>query len=420
MPGISGLELIQKAKERKRNIHFIIISGYAEFAYAQKALNYGALGYCLKPFDGNEIHALLDKARKLLESENTITEVDFLSILEEENTAQNERIRDWLGKIGVKWNYATARIVIGIGKRELGIIGIPGVLSSRLGINKRAYLVPQPTTESPEWKPDNAGATADILGIGVSRTIQYTGEMSRAIEEAETAAYDFFIAGRHTYSEYMEYDRTEFDRLIHDMEYALLNHDIKMARRTFGEIEKEWKLGRVNIKMALFLYNSMISALYRLKQENREDILILEDRLVSMFPNMEQMLAFLYDMLQRQFELPAQTDGIEIRNVTFREILSYVNHNFFEEISLQSISVKFKINLSYLSRLFRKETGSSFTEYLMNRRISYACQLLEDTPLTINQIAEKVGYSDYFYFTKVFRRVTGFTPTAYRQSRHKS
>ncbi|MDF2884704.1 MAG: hypothetical protein K0R54_5274, partial [Clostridiaceae bacterium] len=55
MPGINGLELIKEIQRNNPNIIFIIVSGYPEFSYAQKALSYGALGYCLKPFDEPEI-----------------------------------------------------------------------------------------------------------------------------------------------------------------------------------------------------------------------------------------------------------------------------------------------------------------------------------------------------------------------------
>lgn len=67
MPKLSGLEMIKQVQKKEHIPEFILISGYAEFAYAQKALKYGVAGYCLKPFDEDEIEALLLKLKKTVE-----------------------------------------------------------------------------------------------------------------------------------------------------------------------------------------------------------------------------------------------------------------------------------------------------------------------------------------------------------------
>jgi two-component system response regulator YesN len=91
-----------------------------------------------------------------------------------------------------------------------------------------------------------------------------------------------------------------------------------------------------------------------------------------------------------------------------------VNKNFSDDIAIRQISQIFFINPSYLSQLFKKEVGETFTKYLMKLRIQYSCELLKDTSLNISEIAEKSGYADYFYFARVFKKVTGDTPSQFR------
>ncbi len=78
MPGMNGLELIQKANEAGFKGHFIVISGFAEFDYVQKAIKHGVLGYCLKPFDKVEIAEMLMKAKVILKERQTLDEMELL------------------------------------------------------------------------------------------------------------------------------------------------------------------------------------------------------------------------------------------------------------------------------------------------------------------------------------------------------
>ena len=66
MPGMTGLELIQKVRAQHLNCEFIIVSGYNDFAYAKEAIAYGVTGYCLKPLDPAETAACLERARTAL------------------------------------------------------------------------------------------------------------------------------------------------------------------------------------------------------------------------------------------------------------------------------------------------------------------------------------------------------------------
>lgn len=83
--------------------------------------------------------------------------------------------------------------------------------------------------------------------------------------------------------------------------------------------------------------------------------------------------------------------------------------------SMQNLAEYCSINPNYASQIFRQETGGTFVSYLTSLRIEHAAWLLAHSDQTVFAIATQVGYSDYFYFAKVFKKVKGCTPTAYRK-----
>lgn len=77
------------------------------------------------------------------------------------------------------------------------------------------------------------------------------------------------------------------------------------------------------------------------------------------------------------------------------------------------------MSADYLSKLFLQEIGCKLSEYIISARIKAASKLLEETDLTVGEVADKVGYSNLAYFTKVFREKNGSTPAVYRASFRK-
>ena len=96
--------------------------------------------------------------------------------------------------------------------------------------------------------------------------------------------------------------------------------------------------------------------------------------------------------------------------------LLYIEANLSEDLHLQTLADKLNVSAGYLSALFRKETQQTLTDYVNRRRVDYARHLLTTTRLQIQTIAQHCGIVDVQYFTKVFKRITGTTPRAYRQS----
>ncbi len=97
------------------------------------------------------------------------------------------------------------------------------------------------------------------------------------------------------------------------------------------------------------------------------------------------------------------------------EILDYLKDNYALSPSLSDISERFYYNSSYFSRLFKKLTGTGFNAYLNSLKINEAVKLLQTTDMTVDAVAQAVGYSDAKTFYTQFRKFTGTTPTALRK-----
>lgn len=95
-------------------------------------------------------------------------------------------------------------------------------------------------------------------------------------------------------------------------------------------------------------------------------------------------------------------------------MIDYSEAHYQEDFSIQDLAEHCSINPNYASQIFKQEMGITFISYLTGIRIEHATWLLTHTDLTVFLIANQVGYSDYFYFAKVFKKVTGSTPTAFR------
>ena len=97
-------------------------------------------------------------------------------------------------------------------------------------------------------------------------------------------------------------------------------------------------------------------------------------------------------------------------------VLSEIREHYMEDISLTSLSAKYNISMGHLSRLIKEQLSVNFSDYIASLRIQRAKELLRDDSLSIQEISEIVGYNDYFYFTKVFKKVEGISPSKYRKS----
>lgn len=147
------------------------------------------------------------------------------------------------------------------------------------------------------------------------------------------------------------------------------------------------------------VYLHMISETYALKIEQATSKEYLDEVLSN-------------EMFKDYCEAVKQFSTLGYSEVT-KKIVSYISNRPMDSLSLQEAANEFHINAAHLSRKFKKETGMNFTEYVNHQRVEYAKLLFHEGELSITEVSSLSGFSSSSYFSKVFKSITGESPTGY-------
>ena len=128
-----------------------------------------------------------------------------------------------------------------------------------------------------------------------------------------------------------------------------------------------------------------------------------------------QMLNHVADELYGKQE-EAGVDQVEEKNHLVELAREYVEEHYYENLMLADVAQKVGISAGYLSTLFQKQLSKGLIDYLNEVRIEYACTYLQQNYLKTYEIAYKVGFKDEKYFSKVFKKIKGQSPSEYRKS----
>lgn len=110
-----------------------------------------------------------------------------------------------------------------------------------------------------------------------------------------------------------------------------------------------------------------------------------------------------------------ELQGINNGHALIESMLDYMKHYYMRDLSIAFFSEKTGYNPSYISRLFKLQTGKGFIQHLIEVRMEHAKQMLVHTDLQVSEIGEKVGYVDSNHFGKVFKKEVGSSPGVYRE-----
>ncbi|WP_391574576.1 response regulator [Cohnella sp.] len=409
MPGMDGLELIRRGNELDKEIGFIVTSGYKEFEYARKAMQYGALSYLLKPFDETEFVAVLDQFVQKQLKNKAIWQMELLNRLQDHDEHSDRHLEEMMGRLGFEWDEQIgAAVVVVIGLVELPIPTSVPYLALQTGRNVKAFIV----------QGDFIAALAESLaaklpeavsGIGVSSVVHQSSYLMNAIGEANVAAYQYFIAGNkgiwHAVSsggglaEVMDIlwklNQTQQTELVDELSVKI--------KSLISE-------NRFTIRNAVSLYNWALLNVYKLEDEQ----LLTYQQLANRFGSVNDMMADWESLLRAYCDRSVATSPLNLPVPTFKKIVAYIDEHFREDLSLQRVSESLDLHPSYVSQLFRKEASETFLQHVTRKRMAHACKLLAETGLSIQEISESAGYLDYFHFAKIFKKTMGQTASQYR------
>ncbi len=119
-------------------------------------------------------------------------------------------------------------------------------------------------------------------------------------------------------------------------------------------------------------------------------------------------------ILLEMMQLSASMSIPQKVNKLYESIRSYIDLHFTEEFQLKDVCEKLFINKFYVSKLFKSYMGITPARYIVEKRLELAKKLLTDTNLSVNEISEEIGYGDVYYFSKLFKQETGYSPKAFR------
>lgn len=145
-----------------------------------------------------------------------------------------------------------------------------------------------------------------------------------------------------------------------------------------------------------------------------------EDYLLK--PIEQEKINKVLERIQEKFEGESEegkqhgVEEAEVSSSMVSQIIGEIQSRYTTDITLTELAEKYNVSVSHLSSLIKSELNLPFSEYITSKRIQMAKELLRDEILSIEQIAEQVGYHDYFYFTKVFKKTVGISPSKYRKN----
>lgn len=408
MPGMNGLELKKRLNDEGITAKFIIVSGLAEFALAQKAIQNGIFGYCLKPFDEMEIAGYLRRIKRDLDASRLLPEGEILDLIESNTPEASSRLRRELALAGINEPGSDdLRIMLIVRRDRLQLHEKRPHLSVRIGYRKFMYVMAD--KDAVEWIEQFSTESLHFWkGIGFSKRGIHTAGITQAIQDAELQAYQYFTESEN-FRWKGQWESTDMKLVL--VELTEGNNQAIIAQ--LDSLLSMFQSSLLNIRHALLLYNDCISKLNRNGKESDDLYLYSLDQLADQFEDVRDMIAYLKGLF-REEQTEQQQVHIQPGRSTFSVMLAYINEHFSEDITILGISKRFNLNPNYISQLFRKELDKTFTEYLTGLRMSRASELLKTTSIPINEIADQVGYKDYFYFSKMFKKIIGTPPRTYR------
>ena len=235
----------------------------------------------------------------------------------------------------------------------------------------------------------------------------------------ETLGAKLRMLSRNVYSSFtgtmltgMHSDSPFFSKLQEYGKSCDMESMLSLIQRYDDEYAKEQR----NVDEAIEIYNTVMAAIFRSQGQVFEDAISTPRELASEFSTLDDMMHYLSEQLASSIAENAGLPIANLKSAVFKDIISYINKEYCERITLQSIAMRFSIAPSYLCQIFQKEIGMTFTKYITRLRIAKAAKLLSETDLPIASVSDESGFSQYYYFAKVFKKTMGVTPSEYRDA----
>jgi YesN/AraC family two-component response regulator len=388
MPGMDGLELSRKIKQKVPTTPIILLSGYADFQYAKEAIQIGVSDYELKPV---KLRSLIEMVRaaqsKLIEQRMQVRD------------HQNLQATRFLEKLILGERKSISEIESGI-SRYLGSTdgSFVCVVMEWDGLqDKFSSLIPEIREQ-----------IHTEVRLQIASWMKDTEHLIAEIEDQQ-----YFVLCRLVQVHSMD----NWEALTRQWHWTLNNTLVEKSGMTislgmspFGSAKE---IMRVIDEARDTLHNKRgVSRLSKEQLEGGSEA----QRMISS-PPYEYMQEYEADILDRDkqvCELKQQEKGSK-HPYLIKQAIDYIKNNYRDELTVDVLAEVTGITPNYFSHLFNKEVGVTFREYLNRLRIGEAKRLLKNSSLLAYEITNRVGFLNYKYFCQVFKKSEGCSPSDYRK-----
>lgn len=471
MPEMDGLALARLLRQADPHLKIIVLSGHDDFAYAQAALELGVMKYLLKPAGDEEIlETVLEAADRLRSELEQRHNEDELKQKWKQHLPYliNEFFQGWLTGKYESWEIELKsrdlQLDIPMDARyAVAVLDMDPLPENETRFSRRdvsllqfalGSIVKESLPADPCWvATDFAGCTVVVFRLsghdehqvglqkinaitekllftvksrlklsasaGISGTSGAREDMNKLYVQAVRALQNRIVLGHDLAIPYQEEQGKEpgltlQPNLEKALEIALETGDGDKALETLtalwnGEMAKARTVEDIHEHILYFtsLFVRMIQKQgWPVREVAGEDFVYFQNH--RELAAKEQILSWLQRTIRSYLSYASQRRR-STSHGTVKAILSLVETEIDQEMTLHTVADRLYVNSSYLSRLFKQETGKAFSTYVMERKMERAKSILQEGA-RVYDAAAAVGYRDVSYFTRVFRKYWGVTP----------
>lgn len=447
MPFMTGLDLAKQVREMGKDMQIAIFSGFGEFTYAQEAIKYDVTDYILKPVKPKEFKATIERMLERCR-------------LKEEAEDEKRNNTSFLNKYFLQQYIFTGkseyiekicRICVGDKKTDLSNIqnimlldadgkffeehggDLIELLQKELG-RKLEYLdldMGQMLLFFFKSANDNypriAKAIHEIIMneygentyIAVSRNLKNIKEYPKAYQELESQMENkFYYSDKCIFVYEMENEQNTRDEQIADYQKRIKENiklkDIRHLWENYEKLKNQIKDESMDSQIYIkFIFSEVVKDLY--EEIHVLDTSRVKQAVIDIYQarNLNSICEITEKCIQEYEQQSMKTENGMRSDID--QVKQYIAYHVNEDLSIDSLAAKVYLSQSYLSYIFKKETGMNLSRYIKQCRMEKAQELLKNTNMKIVQICEKVGFSNVSYFCQSFREYCGVSPDKYRR-----
>ncbi len=441
MPGMTGLELIERSLVLDPSMKSIILTVHDEFEYAKKGIKLGVLDYLLKPIKQASLYEAIDQSIEKIEVEKrelqhhqqwSINQLLFSSTPTRSTKNEFDKQPFVITYLVLEnWKASKGWDELNLGNQIIKEY-FPADFKEKVTIvtidsRRKLILIPYQDSSYTHVQPMMYRIYQFMNQYGMIHVSYGIKDTDRGLREVFDAVQrqleDNILFGRSSFVEpnqnYQEKDLTEIWMKIRILEVSIRNGDVHKVKKQVREMINEIADKQISLRQLSRLINNMYYAMiYKLTNQ----IIQVEQssvnvNLLSEFSSFKQLEEWMVELLS---QLSDQYSSIErTPKHLIPKVIEWIKHSYQDNITFQQFADDHHVSLSYLSREFKEQIGVTFSEYLMEFRMNKAKKYFDEGMEKTSEVGFLVGYHDPKHFRTVFKKMTGMTPREFKTKRRK-